>query len=123
MFLYWFPRALYLWSSPEGGNILYPVEMCKNVITGLSSPFNVKFLLSVFLLFIAAELDAEHTQKVLEMEHAQQAKLKERQKYFEEAFQQDMEQYLSTGYLQIADRRGKRVIFFVCLFICFIVVY
>ncbi|KAF5899989.1 dysbindin isoform X1, partial [Clarias magur] len=53
-----------------------------------------------------AELDAEHTQKVLEMEHAQQAKLKERQKYFEEAFQQDMEQYLSTGYLQITDRRA-----------------
>lgn len=55
----------------------------------------------------AAELDAEHTQKVLEMEHTQQLKLKERQKFFEEAFQQDMEQYLSTGYLQIADRRGE----------------
>ncbi|XP_053093860.1 dysbindin-A isoform X3 [Pangasianodon hypophthalmus] len=53
-----------------------------------------------------AELDAEHAQKVLEMEHAQQVKLKERQKYFEEAFQQDMEQYLSTGYLQITDRRA-----------------
>uniref|UniRef100_A0A8C9K3L0 Dystrobrevin binding protein 1 n=1 Tax=Panthera tigris altaica TaxID=74533 RepID=A0A8C9K3L0_PANTA len=56
-----------------------------------------------------AELDAEHTQKVLEMEHTQQTKLKERQKFFEEAFQQDMEQYLSTGYLQIAERRGKLV--------------
>ncbi|XP_046309484.1 dysbindin isoform X1 [Marmota monax] len=54
-----------------------------------------------------AELDAEHTQKVLEMEHTQQMKLKERQKFFEEAFQQDMEQYLSTGYLQIAERRGE----------------
>ncbi|XP_055262000.1 dysbindin isoform X1 [Moschus berezovskii] len=52
-----------------------------------------------------AELDAEHSQKVLEMEQTQQLKLKERQKFFEEAFQQDMEQYLSTGYLQIADRR------------------
>ncbi|XP_031215442.1 dysbindin isoform X2 [Mastomys coucha] len=52
-----------------------------------------------------AELDTEHTQKVLEMEHTQQLKLKERQKFFEEAFQQDMEQYLSTGYLQIAERR------------------
>ncbi|XP_072459996.1 dysbindin isoform X5 [Notamacropus eugenii] len=52
-----------------------------------------------------AELDAEHTQKVLDMEHSQQLKLKERQKFFEEAFQQDMEQYLSTGYLQIAERR------------------
>ncbi|XP_021792310.1 dysbindin isoform X8 [Papio anubis] len=54
---------------------------------------------------IKAELDAEHAQKVLEMEHTQQMKLKERQKFFEEAFQQDMEQYLSTGYLQIAERR------------------
>ncbi|KAG8442361.1 hypothetical protein GDO86_011235 [Hymenochirus boettgeri] len=52
-----------------------------------------------------AELDAEHTQKVLDMEHAQQMKLKERQKFFEEAFQQDMEQYLSSGYLQISERR------------------
>lgn len=41
------------------------------------------------------------------MEHTQQLKLKERQKFFEEAFQQDMEQYLSAGYLQIAERRGK----------------
>ncbi|XP_061110266.1 dysbindin-A isoform X2 [Conger conger] len=56
---------------------------------------------------LKAELDAEHAQKVLEMEHAQQAKLKERQKFFEEAFQQDMEQYLSTGYLQIGERRGS----------------
>lgn len=55
----------------------------------------------------SAELDAEHSQKVLEMEQTQQLKLKERQKFFEEAFRQDMEQYLSTGYLQIAERRGK----------------
>jgi hypothetical protein len=55
----------------------------------------------------SAELDTEHTQKALEMEHTQQLKLKERQKFFEEAFQQDMEQYLSTGYLQIAERRGE----------------
>ncbi|TEA14717.1 hypothetical protein DBR06_SOUSAS3110024, partial [Sousa chinensis] len=54
-----------------------------------------------------AELDAEHTQKVLDMEQTQQMKLRERQKFFEEAFQQDMEQYLSTGYLQTAERRGK----------------
>lgn len=41
------------------------------------------------------------------MEQTQQMKLRERQKFFEEAFQQDMEQYLSTGYLQTAERRGK----------------
>ncbi|XP_043921139.1 dysbindin [Protopterus annectens] len=54
---------------------------------------------------IKVELDADHAHKVLDMEHAQQMKLRERQKFFEEAFQHDMEQYLSTGYLQIAERR------------------
>ncbi|XP_067913853.1 dysbindin-like isoform X1 [Heterodontus francisci] len=56
-------------------------------------------------LNITAELDGEHAQKVRDMENTQQLKLKERQKFFEEAFQQDLEQYLSTGYLQIAHRR------------------
>ncbi|XP_038652976.1 dysbindin-A isoform X2 [Scyliorhinus canicula] len=54
---------------------------------------------------LKAELDGEHAQKVRDLENTQQLKLKERQKFFEEAFQQDLEQYLSTGYLQIAQRR------------------
>ncbi len=58
------------------------------------------------------ELDAEHAQRVPGAEQGgvppPQVKLKERQKFFEEAFQQDMEQYLSTGYLQIAERRGEK---------------
>ncbi|XP_072416928.1 dysbindin-A isoform X3 [Chiloscyllium punctatum] len=54
---------------------------------------------------LKAELDSEHAQKVRDMENTQQLKLKERQKFFEEAFQQDLEQYLSTGHLQIAQRR------------------
>ncbi|XP_017336553.1 dystrobrevin binding protein 1b isoform X3 [Ictalurus punctatus] len=54
----------------------------------------------------SAELDSEHAQKVPEAESGQQqVKLKDRQKFFEEAFQQDMEHYLSTSYLQIAERR------------------
>ncbi|XP_041811897.1 dystrobrevin binding protein 1b [Chelmon rostratus] len=57
----------------------------------------------------SVELDTEHAQRVPGAEQggvpAPQVKLKERQKFFEEAFQQDMEQYLSTGYLQIAERR------------------
>lgn len=59
------------------------------------------------------ELDAEHQQRVPGTEQGggptPQVKLKDRQKFFEEAFQQDMEQYLSTGYLQIAERRGEKV--------------
>ncbi|KAL7829292.1 hypothetical protein AOLI_G00301770 [Acnodon oligacanthus] len=56
----------------------------------------------------SSELDA---QRVPEAEcpgqQQQQVKWKDRQKFFEEAFQQDMEHYLSTGYLQIAERRGS----------------
>ncbi|NXW04894.1 DTBP1 protein, partial [Fregetta grallaria] len=66
----------------------------------------MQYFICLFVLR-SAELGAEHAQKVLDMEHTQQMKLKERQKFFEEAFQQDMEQYLSTGYLQIAERRGN----------------
>ncbi|XP_031442253.1 dystrobrevin binding protein 1b isoform X1 [Clupea harengus] len=56
----------------------------------------------------SSELDSDHAQKVQEMEHQHQhqVKLKDRQKFFEEAYQQDVEQYLSTGYLQINERRG-----------------
>ncbi|XP_027027354.1 dystrobrevin binding protein 1b isoform X2 [Tachysurus fulvidraco] len=56
----------------------------------------------------SSEVDSEHAQKVPEAESGhQQVKLKDRQKFFEEAFQQDMEHYLSTSYLQIAERRGS----------------
>ncbi|RVE67046.1 hypothetical protein OJAV_G00113330 [Oryzias javanicus] len=55
------------------------------------------------------EPDVEHTLRAPGAEQGgispPQVKLKDRQKFFEEAFQQDMEQYLSTGYLQIAERR------------------
>uniref|UniRef100_A0A672KSQ8 Dysbindin-like n=1 Tax=Sinocyclocheilus grahami TaxID=75366 RepID=A0A672KSQ8_SINGR len=62
--------------------------------------------LTLFYDFFYAELELEHAQRVPEAESVQpQVKLKDRQKFFEEAFQQDMEHYLSTGYLQIAERR------------------
>lgn len=79
-------------------------------LKALKKSFQLKEGLVLSSLSVA-ELDAEHAQKVLDMEHTQQMKLKERQKFFEEAFQQDMEQYLSTGYLQIAERRGKCLYF------------
>ena len=64
----------------------------------------------LFLVF-PVELDAAHSQRGPGADQGgvppPQVKLKERQKFFEEAFQQDMEQYLSTGYLQIAERRGE----------------
>uniref|UniRef100_A0A3Q0SKH6 Dystrobrevin binding protein 1a n=1 Tax=Amphilophus citrinellus TaxID=61819 RepID=A0A3Q0SKH6_AMPCI len=55
------------------------------------------------------ELNSEHAQKVAEMEQIMQQKLREQQKVYEEAFNQDVEQYLSTGYLQHrANRIGDR---------------
>lgn len=82
------------------------IEQVLSVLNSESGGIHLQYMISLFVL-CSAELDAEHAQKVLDMEHTQQMKLKERQKFFEEAFQQDMEQYLSTGYLQIAERRGK----------------
>ncbi|KAM4735129.1 dysbindin-A-like [Anableps anableps] len=49
---------------------------------------------------LEAELNCEHGQRVAEMELAMQQKLRERQKVYEEAFNQDVEKYLSTGRLQ-----------------------
>ncbi|XP_008304705.1 dysbindin-A-like [Stegastes partitus] len=49
---------------------------------------------------LEVDLNSEHAHKVAELEQAMQQKLKERQKVYEEAFIQDMEQYRSTGYLQ-----------------------
>ncbi|GAA6217523.1 dysbindin-A-like [Lates japonicus] len=58
---------------------------------------------------LEAELNSEHAQKVAELEQAMQQKLRERQKVYEEAFHQDMEQYLSTGYLQHREPTGADV--------------
>lgn len=81
-------------------------------MTSLSSLLTSDLTTALSLsLSVPVELDAEHAQRVPGAEQgglpAAQVKLKERQKFFEEAFQQDMEQYLSTGYLQIAERRGE----------------
>lgn len=54
----------------------------------------------VELSFFLAELNSEHAQRVAEMELAMQQKLRERQKVYEKAFNQDVEKYLSTGCLE-----------------------
>lgn len=58
---------------------------------------------------LEAELSTEHAQKVAEVEQVMQQKLRERQKVYEEAFNQDVQQYLSTGYLQIRQSTGADV--------------
>uniref|UniRef100_A0A3B4WVA1 Dysbindin-A-like n=1 Tax=Seriola lalandi dorsalis TaxID=1841481 RepID=A0A3B4WVA1_SERLL len=64
-----------------------------------------RYEMTLFLFIV--ELNSEHAQKVAEQEQAQQQKLRERQKVYEEAFHQDVEQYLSTGYLQ---HRGEALV-------------
>ncbi|KAF7648687.1 hypothetical protein LDENG_00152940 [Lucifuga dentata] len=58
---------------------------------------------------LKVELDSEHAQKLAELEHATQQKLRERQKMYEEAFNQDVEHYLSTGHLQHREPTGAEV--------------
>uniref|UniRef100_A0A8C9YG52 Dystrobrevin binding protein 1a n=1 Tax=Sander lucioperca TaxID=283035 RepID=A0A8C9YG52_SANLU len=68
----------------------------------------LEILLKMTCLLFVVELNSEHAQKVAELEQATRQKLRERQKVYEEAFNQDMEQYLSNGYLQ---HRGKALSF------------
>uniref|UniRef100_A0A4W5QCR3 Si:ch211-253b8.5 n=1 Tax=Hucho hucho TaxID=62062 RepID=A0A4W5QCR3_9TELE len=47
--------------------------------------------------------ETEHAQRVPEIDSAQQLKLRERQRFFEEVFQHDVDIYLSSAHLQIHD--------------------
>ncbi|XP_061771179.1 dysbindin-A-like [Nerophis ophidion] len=49
---------------------------------------------------LEAELQTEHVQKVAALEQTRQQRLKQRQKIYEEAFHQDLEQYRATGCIQ-----------------------
>ncbi|XP_068615660.1 dysbindin-A [Brachionichthys hirsutus] len=49
---------------------------------------------------LQGELNAQHAQNLAEIEQTTLQKMRERQKVYEEAFQEDMKQYLSTGYVQ-----------------------
>ncbi|XP_060936583.1 dysbindin-A-like [Limanda limanda] len=56
---------------------------------------------------LEVELNSEHAQKVAELEQTMCQKLRDRQKVYEEAFNQDMEQYLSTGQIQQRDQISR----------------
>ncbi|XP_070767799.1 dysbindin-A [Enoplosus armatus] len=58
---------------------------------------------------LEVELNSEHTQKVAELEQARQQTLRERQRVYGEAFNQDVKQYLSTGFLQHREPTGADV--------------
>nr|XP_057909035.1 dysbindin-A-like isoform X2 [Doryrhamphus excisus] len=48
---------------------------------------------------LEAQLTSEHAHKAAQLERSRQQKLKQRQKVYEEAFHQDLEQYRSTGFI------------------------
>ncbi|XP_067244646.1 dysbindin isoform X2 [Chanodichthys erythropterus] len=49
--------------------------------------------------------ETEHAQRVPDTESAQQMRLRERQRFFEEVFQHDVDVYLSSAHLQIDYKR------------------
>lgn len=60
--------------------------------------------LSVFLCFPA---ETENALRLPDMDAAQQLKLRERQRFFEEASQHDVDVYFSSAHLQIDYKRGE----------------
>ncbi|XP_016422074.1 dysbindin-like [Sinocyclocheilus rhinocerous] len=49
--------------------------------------------------------ETEHAQRVPDAESAQQMRMRERQRFFEEVFQHDVDGYLSSAHLQIGYKR------------------
>ncbi|XP_035771858.1 dysbindin-A-like [Neolamprologus brichardi] len=100
----------FLWSDDDMMSATSAFRASTLRIEHKTSSFHVelmKIVLSVNrreLELLEEELGSEHAQKVAELELVMQQKLRERQKVYEEAFNQDVEKYLSTGYLQ---NRGK----------------
>lgn len=61
-------------------------------------------LLLVFFItkiYFSGELEADHKEKVTELEQKINIKLKERQEIFNQVFQQDMQQYIISGIIPV----------------------
>ncbi|XP_060937847.1 dysbindin-like [Limanda limanda] len=90
-------------SSEDGGKV---PKSCANHHKELKRKKKIgTFLREVEALEV--ELNSEHAQKVAELEQTMCQKLRDRQKVYEEAFNQDMEQYLSTGQIQQRDQISR----------------
>lgn len=65
--------------------------------------------------------ESERSQRLPEMDVAQQLKLRERQRFFEEVFQHDVDVYLSSAHLCIRDYKRRRwFVLLVCLFVFYL---
>lgn len=69
----------------------------------LGTPFNTWFLL------LRLPADTEHSQRLPDAEMPQQLKLRERQRFFEEVFQHDVDVYLSSAHLCIHDYKRREL--------------
>lgn len=64
------------------------------------------FLICFFVLFLwSAETD--NSQRVLDNDSAQHLKMRDRQRFFEEVYQHDMDNYLPSAHLQIDCRKRQ----------------
>ncbi len=64
--------------------------------------------------------ETERGQRLQDVDAAQQLKLRERQRFFEEVFQHDVDVYLSSAHLCIRDYKRREFYWFAhrCTFIC-----
>lgn len=74
--------------------------------------YDIKKFKNFFSLLFSAKLGEEHAHKVLQFEKKQEAILKERQNTFQEAFEEEIQQYKTHGIKELR----KSMIFFICFF-------
>lgn len=58
---------------------------------------------------ITGELEAEHNDKITDLEQKINIKLKERQEIFNQVFQQDMRQYIISGIIPVMKSSSKEI--------------
>lgn len=89
--------------SPEWRKQTVKILTCYLVECSLGTPLNTWFLL------LCLPADTEHGQRLPDVEAAQQLKLRERQRFFEEVFQHDVDVYLSSAHLCIRDYKRREL--------------
>lgn len=60
-------------------------------------------------MLLCLPADTEHGQRLTDVDVAQQLKLRERQRFFEEVFQHDVDVYLSSAHLCIRDFKRREL--------------
>lgn len=66
-------------------------------------------LFDAWFLPLCLPADTDHGQRLPEVDVAQQLKLRDRQRFFEEVFQHDVDVYLSSAHLCIRDYKRREL--------------